>query len=122
MKRLTTIPLLFFALLGAPLAAAPWSESDTALEATYLVFHAVDWGQTLDIAARGDVYHEINPILGRHPARADVNLYFALTGVAHIALARWLDPPYRQIFQIATIALEAAVTAGNHTIGLRMAF
>lgn len=114
---------LMIALAPMPLwAAEDWSKTDIAFEAAYLTLHVVDWGQTLDIVNRHETYHERNPILGKHPTREQVNTYFALTALAHIAIAHWLDTPYRNYFQIATIALEVAVIDNNYAIGLRMAF
>jgi hypothetical protein len=121
-KRLILLLLLCPLIPAQPWAAAPWETTDVVFEGVYLTLHAVDWGQTLDIASRGDRYHERNPLLGRHPTRGEVNTYFALTAAAHVALAHWLEPPYRAYFQLFTIALEASVTAANYRIGLRTAF
>jgi hypothetical protein len=102
--------------------AEEWSKTDIVFEATYLTLHLVDWGQTLDIVNRHETYHERNPILGKHPTREQVNTYFALTALAHLAIANWLDAPYRNYFQVGTIALEAVVIGNNFAIGLRVAF
>lgn len=36
-----------------------------------------DWLQTLTIAKHPDLFTEFNPILGKHPSVARVNIYFA---------------------------------------------
>lgn len=46
---------------------------------------AIDYQQTLYIADHPDKLYETNPILGRHPDRQDVHLWFATT-----ALSSWL--------------------------------
>jgi hypothetical protein len=116
------ILMLWFALLPLPLWASDWSKTDIAFEATYLTMHALDWGQTLDIAERNDTYHERNPLLGKHPTRGGVNTYFALTALLHLAIANWLDAPARTYFQIGSIALEATVIGNNYSIGLKLAY
>jgi len=123
MRRSVTFVLLLVPLLLSTRAwADEWTREDVALESIYLGLHAVDWGQTLDIVQRGETYHERNPLLGHHPSRDQVSTYFALAGLAHVALAAWLDRPARTYFQLMTIGFEAAVTGNNYRIGLRTAF
>jgi hypothetical protein len=113
---------LGIALMPLTVWAGDWSQADITFEATYLTLHVVDWGQTLNIVERHEKYHEVNPILGRHPSRDRVNTYFALAAVAHVALANWLDAPARTYFQIGSIALEASVIGHNYQIGLHTSF
>lgn len=113
---------LCFFLIPLPLWAGEWTQSDVAFEAAYLSLHVLDWGQTLNIVAERHFYNEQNPVLGRHPSRDQVNTYFALTALAHVAIANWLDTPARTYFQLITIGLEAAVAGNNYRIGLRTAF
>ena len=120
MKRWLLVLALF--LTPIPLWASDWTRTDVAFEAAYLTLHVVDWGQTLDIVNRHKIYHERNPILGTHPDRDEVNTYFALTALAHVAIANWLDNPNRRYFQVITIGVEAVVAGNNYRIGLRTAF
>lgn len=114
--------LLLVLLPSCLWASDDWNRTDVMFEATYLTLHVVDWGQTLNIVSRDDKYHERNIILGKHPSRGDVNTYFAVTALLHVALANYLDRPARNYFQIGTIALEAAVIGNNYQIGLKTSF
>ncbi len=118
----TWLLAFWIVLIPFPLWASDWSRNDVALEAGYLTLHVLDWGQSLDIVGRHKVYHERNPFLGKHPSRDEVNSYFALTALAHVAIANGLAAPARTYFQLITIGVEAAVAGNNYRIGLRTAF
>lgn len=110
-------------LLCASMSAHAWSEADTKRETTYLILHAIDWVQTLDISGQcPDRFVETNPILGECPSRGEVNRYFLLTGIAHYGVARLLPPKQRRWFQYITIGIEAGVVAHNLNIGLHVRF
>jgi len=117
------LPVILLALALAPsLAADEWTPADTAREATYLVLHVIDWGQTLDIVGQEDRYHEINPILGEHPSRGRVNLYMATTPIVHGALAYALPRAWREGWQYVTIGIEGNLVYHNYRIGLHVDF
>lgn len=133
-RRLFSISLIIFGtlLIFTPLftdfeltvaeAADPWSKQDIALEGVYLVFKALDLGQTLDIAAQPDRYHEINPIIGPHPSSDRVYAYFITTSLLHIGITHFLPSKYRPWFQGVTIGLSAGCVVHNYSIGLRVRF
>lgn len=102
--------------------ADEWTKEDTYLEITYLAIHIADWGNTLYIADHPEDYHEINPILGRHPSRSRVNNYFMITGLLHPAISYALPQPYRQYWQYATVGIEAGVVGWNLSIGIGFGF
>lgn len=102
--------------------ADDWTRTDTALEATWLVLHAVDWGQTRYIAKNPDRFYEQNPILGKHPSVGRVNAYSALTSVAHYGVSQWLSPANRRIWQSVTIGFAAGTVAHNYHIGVKVDF
>jgi len=136
-------------------ACAGWSKQEIGLEVAYTVLHVADWGQTRYIAghpaepARSkpfdgkrvepgtvrpakDGYEEINPILGRHPSKSKVDLYFGANLLAHWIIADLLpnnaawplvgkvNP--RKIFQAATITIQATTVAYNASIGVEFEF
>jgi len=116
-------------LLSGP-AAAEWTTADTAREVTYLGLHVADWGQTLDIAENDDFY-ETNPVLGKQPSRGEVNRYFALTGLTHVAISAVLpneatfmshDWNPRASWQYVSIAVEGSTVYRNYKIGIRIEF
>jgi len=115
--------LLLAALLLPALAFAEdnrtWTRFDTAMEATTAVTLALDWNQTIRIAAAG---REINPYLGPHPARHTVNTYFASCIVLHAAVAYALPKPYRTIWQGVFIMVEAKVVRDNIRLGWGIKF
>lgn len=104
------------------LAFDPWDRQDIALEATWQVLHAIDWGQTLDIAAQPTRYHEINPILGEHPSRSTVNLYMGVGALLHLGITHVLPKRCRPYFQGITIGLSGACVLHNFNIGLQVRF
>jgi hypothetical protein len=117
---MVTICLILFA---SP--AVAWSEADRNREIGYLVLHAIDWGQTLDISHdchNGRERWEHNPVLGTCPSRSNVNRYFLATGIAHYAVARSLPPKWRRVFQHVTIGMQLGTVASNWKIGLTVRF
>jgi len=87
-----------------------------------LLLHVVDWGQTLWIADPKNGRTETNLILGEHPSRGEVNQYFLLSGIAHVAIANWLPTKTelfgitmnpRRIWQATRIGIEIDVVNGN---------
>lgn len=132
------LPFLFSL---SPLTAGAddeWSTTDTAWQLTYAVFHVADWGQTLHIREcdrgestvfNGQTYYkggcdhkESNPVLGTSPSRGDVNTYFVTTLIAHTAIAYYLPPKYRRVWQIIWIGIEADVVARNARMGVSLTF
>jgi len=120
MKSLLIITIILFST--SVHAADPWSKQDIALESTYLVLHALDLGQTLDIARQPDKYYELNPILGRHPTKSDVYAYFLTTAMVHIGVTHWLPARCRPWFQGLTIGLSGGCVMHNFNIGLQVRF
>lgn len=109
------------ALLCLPALAQPstWTPADTRAESVYLLLHAADWAQTLQIADSNGRWQETNPLLGRRPSRGEVNAYFAATAVAHVLIARQLSPEARRWFQGISIGVEAGCVGVNFRAGVR---
>jgi hypothetical protein len=115
--------VLFLILLPCSARAFDaWSKQDVAMEAGYAALHIIDWGQSLNVAAHPDQYHEINPIMGEHPSRGRVNLYMASSLLAHIGITHVLPAKCRPYFQGITIGIKAGVVANNLSVGLRLGF
>lgn len=113
--------VLLFLLLISSAQADEWTRSDTYREATYLTLHTMDWAQTRNIA-RNPIYYEQNAILGKHPSVGRVDGYFALTGLAHLAVSYYLPAEYRKAFQYVTIGVEGGAVAHNFSIGVSAGF
>ena len=95
---------------------------DSLREAGWQVLHIVDWGQTLDIARNPGLYHEINPVIGRHPSVGRVNLYMGLSAAGHLAVSWALPKEYRVYWQWMTIGVTGGLVGHNFNIGLRVRF
>jgi hypothetical protein len=97
-----------------------WTKTDTAREVVWMILHAVDWGQTLEIARHPDDFREMNPILGTHPTVGRVNLYMGAWALAHPAISYLLPGDWRKTWQYLTIGVSFTSTANNFNLGLRV--
>lgn len=104
-------------------AADRWDKNDIALEVTWEILHAIDWGTTLDITRRSDEgYYESNPILGRHPSSGEVNEYMGAWAILHPVITHYLPGKYRPYWQIITIGVSGGAAASNINLGLNIRF
>ena len=99
-----------------------WEQTDTVLLATALTASALDWAQTRYIARHPDRFHEINPILGRHPSVGRVDAYFALCGLAAVGLTAVLSKTHRRWFLAGVTVVETAFVLHNDGIGIKARF
>ena len=98
--------------------ADEWTSADTYREVAYQSLAAVDWLQTRSIAKDPAQWCEQNTYLGKHPSVQSVNRYFALTGLAHVAISKMLPEKYRAPFQYVSIGVEVGAVAHNFSIGI----
>lgn len=122
MKTLFLILAVLFLSSCAGKWGADWSQADTNRQIGYTVLHMADWSQTRYIARHPKEYHEVNPVLGRHPSVGKVNTYFAVTGLANIWVSGALSPKYRKWWQYFCIGFEGGVVAHNASIGIKFDF
>jgi len=131
-NNLSLIPFLFLLLAGQA-RADEWTSKDTAWEATYLLLHIADWGQTLYIAEHPDQYYETNidKIIGEHPTRGSVNTYFLFMAIAHPLISYNLPTKFyffglkinpRFTFQFISMAEKAYWVNHNYRIGIKFDF
>jgi hypothetical protein len=82
----------FWTIRGPEAKSHRWTKGDKALFWLNAGILFLDWGETLNIAQNPERFHEMNPILGRHPSVTTVNLYFgaviATRGVTSYLLPR----------------------------------
>lgn len=119
-KRAALLIITLAALCGAARAQS-WTDEQRTLGAMYLTAHAIDWAQTRQIIREPGMW-ELNPILGRHPSRARVNAYFALTPLAGYLVLDALPSQHRTTALKVITTLEIATVARNHYIGVRIRF
>jgi len=120
------ILIIFIILISCPVQAytfaEQWTKTDSALEAVYIGSTIIDWGQTRDIAKHPQEYHEINPVLGRHPSLDTVDILIPAGIVAHGIISMALPPKYRIYWQAVFIGIEGFTVLSNYNIGLRIDF
>lgn len=118
------------AACGAAAASAPeeqsaldrrWSHTDTVLQLTFTAVTAYDWAQTRTFL-REESWEESNPILGKRPSRAKVNVLIGGAIVGHAAVAWLLPKPFRTQWQVLFIAVEGLAVRNNHLMGVRVQF
>jgi len=99
------------------------SNVDLGMEAAYMVVSTMDWAQTRNMAQRhytwnvnGEqrFYHESNPVLGNHPSKTKIDLYFVSTDILHYAVAKVIPAgPWRSLWQGLTVTAEAYCVMTN---------
>jgi len=106
-------------------AADAWTPEEKVGETIYLSLHTIDWLQTRYIATHpvcgaGCEFHEINPVLGRHPSVDSVDIYFAVTTILQPIIANALPKKWRAPWIAAGVMLEFSLAAHNASIGIRI--
>ena len=87
----------------------------------YLALHLIDWGQTMNIHQDPVHYRELNPLIGTHPSRGDVNRYFIGSTVFVYTMDKYILKE-NKTFRFIAISLAAAAVVRNQTIGLKVRF
>ena len=77
--------------------------------------------QTLQIA-EDDNYWETNPVLGEHPTKDEIYIYFTGAILAGWVITYMLPANVRKYFQGFYIGTSASSVWHNHRIGLRVSF
>lgn len=140
MRRSLTIFLAMTALAvwpgrGAAQNAAPlrvggslplrvsWSRSSIALASAFTASLLMDAGQTRGLARGGwEGFHEGNPLLGRSPSVARVNVYTAVAGLTVLGAAAALPRRVRPWFLGAAFVIEAIAVGRNAQAGITIGF
>lgn len=119
------------ALLSVTTAHADWNKDEIIAEVFWEILHVVDWGQTRYIATHPDEYREINPILGNHPSKREVDIYMACNAILHPIIVGLLprrteifgyEFSPRKIFQASSIMISGGLVAHNFSIGIGVEF
>jgi len=117
MKNLLTLLLILPAFANAD----DWTPADTQRELVFAALMVADAAQTHDIARHLDLA-EANPILGKHPSNAKINVYFGTIMAAQYLIAQALPAEYRHAWQYAGIGFEFAIVQNNYRLGIRADF
>lgn len=122
MKKLFLSFVLLMVLSSQVFANDPFDTTDKALFTASTIALVADWSQTRYIAAHPDRFYEQNPILGRHPSKQKVDLYFAGTIVGNYLIADALPSRYRKLWLGGVLAIELLLVAHNKHIGIKFHF
>lgn len=95
-----------------------FSQTEIALEATFLILCLIDWAQTK--AFRYEGRYEKNPWLGREPSQQKVDTYIPTGMLLHATFTYFLPERLREPFQIVSIVGELDAIYNNHMHGVRI--
>lgn len=123
-KSFILLILLLFLIPTEGTTADKWTTEDKVLQFIWFGFHFIDWGQTSYITKNTPLYWEgVNPLLGKYPSTAAVNVWFIGTFVLHTALVHILRQEDRKILQGMSIAVSAGMVIHNRfSLGIQMDF
>lgn len=97
-----------------------WSDADLLMEGAYLTLHTMDWLQTRYIATHPSQFYEsINPVLGKHPSKDKVDLWFLATTIAQPLIVDALPSTLRKLWIAGGITIEYRMVNKNITAGIR---
>lgn len=118
--RKTVMGILLSVLFAGQAISAEsfWNSETTARELCFLVTLYLDWQQTRTIAANPDQFRETNPILGSHPKRKEVDLYFGCCALGHALISYLLPPNAAKVWQATWIGIQTDVVEANYDKGL----
>lgn len=116
------IGLLLCCFSGCTYHHDPWTRQDAVRHAALTGLMIIDWQQTREISKKPNEYRESNPILGEHPSRGEVNLYFATMWIVKSVIAGRLPSRWRDDWLWFCIGESAAMVGHNYSIGLKGAW
>jgi len=114
--------MIAFLLFGCTTTPDKWTKKDYVLHTVMTSAMAVDWLQTRYIAEHPDKYYETNPILGKHPSKTEVDLYFLGSWLVTTGIVHFTKEKYRFIPQVGHTALSIKCIIHNDSIGIGMTF
>lgn len=100
-------------------SCATWDREEKILEYTYLTAQVVDYLQSTSITRHDNPYDETNIILGKTPSLKELQIYNAITFIAHPIVSDFLKS-HRKKWQYFTLGLTLSVVIENYQIGLRV--
>lgn len=126
-KAFRTLALIAVIAVCKPAQAQSdeWTKGDTYREAAVVATSVVDWAQTLNIHdqyEKGAPCWEQNPMLGTHPSRAKINVYFLTSIGLHYVIARMLPRHWREGYQYLSIGWELGMDLHNAHLGFKVVF
>jgi len=121
MKTLIIVMIFLFPLSSN--AADEWTKTEIGLQVLSTGLQILDWKMTLDIVDReNEGYWEMNPILGKHPSKGNVNTYFAISAASNILISHFLPSGWRKVWLSSRIIISGYLINRGYGIGLRFNF
>ena len=118
--------LLLSLLLLIPSAAWAWEDWDQTTRTMFVassIAITADWATTRNMTRRYDEgYYELNPILGTHPSRTEVDAYMIGMLVSNYFITDWLPQEYRIFYLGWRTITHGSAAQNNMSIGLRLQF
>ncbi len=129
MKRIAVI-LMALLLVSCSSVSYKWTKSDKIGQIMALTALTADWMQTKYIATHGNEYREMNPILGEHPSKGQVNAYFAGLAAFNVGASMILPSKIvinddivfkpRLMWQTSTFLGHGYAVISNYNLGVGM--
>tara|TARA_R100000951_G_scaffold83868_1_gene71611 strand:- start:70 stop:483 length:414 start_codon:yes stop_codon:yes gene_type:complete len=120
MRKLLLLLLLPFT---AHADYADWNKYDKELFWMSTTAIALDHLTTRDLASRYDEgYRERNPLLGDHPDKDTVDLFFLVNYVTHYYLTDYFQGDNRPVYMMTRLVVNGAASINNFNIGLGIRF
>ena len=118
--------LILSLLLLIPSTAWAWEdwgqETKTMFIASSIAVTA-DWATTRDMTRRyNEGYYELNPILGTHPTRTEVDIYMIGMLVTNYFITDWLPEEYRNFYLGFRTVIHGSAASNNMHLGLNLKF
>ena len=102
---------------------ADWNKYDKELFWISTTAIALDHLTTRDLASRYDEgYKERNPLLGKHPDKDTVDLFFLVNYVTHYYLTDYFQGDNRPVYMMVRLVVNGAASINNFNIGLGVRF
>jgi hypothetical protein len=102
---------------------ADWDKYDKELFWMSTTAIALDHLTTRDLASRYDEgYRERNPLLGKHPDKDTVDLFFLVNYVTHYYLTDYFQGDNRPVYMMVRLVVNGAASINNFNIGLGVRF
>lgn len=104
----------------APENPRAWGPTDIALQGLMAGVTGLDYLQTRKFLRSPEKYAEANPLLGPHPSNTKLTAGVLAALAGHTAVAHFLPPPARSIWQLLGLGAESAAVRHNWKNGVRI--
>lgn len=88
----------------------------------YLLLHAIDYRQSVYIQEHPEHCYELNPLIGTHPSRGDVDRYFLATTAGVYLVDKLAPERYKNAVEGIYVTVAFSAVAWNSAIGIGFHF